>query len=442
MLSSFGMVGVLVLLGAVLSIATVRDEVSTGVDAADRVLAGLGSQPDARIVIITKPGAADDLFVQRLQDQIHEPARLVRTVRGEPRDARRALEELSSASERVDAVAVSGDVAGWTVFSNMQAEFPGLTAPGSPAPRVVFAAPRRGSAFLNTGNLRNILNQMVVIGLAAVGMTLVIISAGIDLSVGSLIALSAVTAAWIIRAMGGPDAGVGAMILACAAAILLCGGIGLGSGLMITRLRLPPFIATLGVMQIASGLAFSIAKGQTIYEVPGSFSWLGQKASFLGIPNAVVLTAAVYALGHVVLGGTVFGRRLYAVGGNREAARRAGVPVERVVIAAYVVSGVTAGLGGVVTASLLTSGAGTYGASYELFAIAAVVVGGASLTGGEGRIGGTLIGALIIAVIQNGMNLLGVESYAQKIVLGAVILAAVFLDMFRRHGTRLFDARA
>jgi ribose transport system permease protein len=226
------------------------------------------------------------------------------------------------------------------------------------------------------------------------------------------------------------------MVLASAAAIAACGLLGGLSGTVITLFQVPPFIVTLAMMLVASGLAYIAAAGQSIYQIPESFVWLGRGTGLFGLPHAVVLMLALYAAAHVLMSRTTVGRYLYAVGGNAEAARLAGVPVRRVLLLAYVACGLLAGLGGVILASQLKSGSPTYGAMYELYVIAAVVVGGTALAGGEGRILGTLIGALIIAVIQNGMNLVGIESYTQKVVLGLVILAAVLVDRLRRGGTR------
>ena len=205
---------------------------------------------------------------------------------------------------------------------------------------------------------------------------------------------------------------------------------------MITGFRIPPFIASLAMMQITSGLAFIIAEGQSIYDIPPSYTWLGRGQGLLTIPNSVMLMVAVYAAAHVFMTRTALGRRIYAVGGNQEAARLSGVSTRWTLIAVYLISGLMAGIGGVVTVSQLKAGAPTYGTMYELYVIAAVVVGGTSLTGGEGRIAGTLVGAFIIAVIQNGMNLVGVESYKQKVVLGAVILFAVMIDMLKKRKGR------
>ena len=214
----------------------------------------------------------------------------------------------------------------------------------------------------------------------------------------------------------------------------MCALIGAFSGLMVTLFKVPPFIATLGVMQVASGLAYIIAKGSSIYEIPDSFVWLGRGVGMFSVPNAVILMVVIYALAHVVMSRTTLGRYIYAVGGNIEAARLSGVRVGLILMFVYTVSGAMAGLGGIVTASQLKSASPTYGLMYELYVIAAVVVGGTSLAGGEGKILGTLIGAFIIAVIQNGMNLTGVESYTQKVVLGLVILGAVLLDMMKKRG--------
>jgi ribose transport system permease protein len=206
---------------------------------------------------------------------------------------------------------------------------------------------------------------------------------------------------------------------------------------MVTRFAIPPFIATLAVMQVASGLAYIISKGRPIYKLPQSFVLLGRGADpALGIPYAVLLMAGLYAAAHVLMSRTTLGRYIYAVGGNEEAARLAGVRVGSVLLFVYAACGTLAGLGGVVMASQLRSGAPTYGLMYELYVIAAVVVGGTSLSGGQGTIPGTLVGAFIIAVIQNGMNLTQVESYTQKVVLGVVILGAVLLDRLKQRGVR------
>jgi ribose transport system permease protein len=277
--------------------------------------------------------------------------------------------------------------------------------------------------------LLNIVNQIVVIAIVAIGMTPVIIGGGIDLSVGSLIALSAVLTARLIRDYaGGVEASSLGLVVCSLAAIGFCAAVGAVTGGLVAYVRIQPFIVTLAGMSIAHGLAQKFSGGDTINEVPRKITWLGGGADLAGIPNAVVLMGLLYVAAHIVLSRTTFGRHLYAVGGNEQAAWLCGISVPRVRLATYVISGALAGLGGVILTSTFASGAHTYGLGYELQVIAAVVVGGTSLAGGEGKMLGTLLGALLIAVVQNGMNLLGVSSEWQKVVLGLVILLAAMLD--------------
>jgi ribose transport system permease protein len=224
-----------------------------------------------------------------------------------------------------------------------------------------------------------------------------------------------------------------AVTVCCGAGIVACGVVGLANGVLITTFAVPPFIVTLGMMLIARGLAFDLADGETIYQVPAEFTQLARGAA-LGMPNVILLMLALYAAAHVLMSHTIFGRHIYAVGGNAEAARLSGVPVRRVVVLVYVISGLFAGLVGVLMASQLKGGDPKYAKDYELYVIAAAVVGGASLSGGEGKIFGTLIGAFLIAVIQNGMNLVGVTAYRQQVVLGAIIVGAVLFDRAKQYG--------
>jgi len=268
-------------------------------------------------------------------------------------------------------------------------------------------------------------------------MTMVIIVGGIDLSVGSLVAVSAVLAALLIRDHAGSvSATTLGMTVCCLVAIVACALVGAFSGTMITWFGVPPFIATLAMMSVGNGLAFKISDGQSVGGLPKSFEWLGRGANLLGIPNSVVLMLVLYTAGHIVMSRMKIGRYLYAVGGNREAARLSGVPVVPVTIFAYTISGLLAGLAGVILASQLKSGGPTFGQMYELHVISAVVIGGTSLTGGEGKMFRTLIGAFIMGVIENGMNLTNVEANTQKIVLGLVILLAVLLDQLKHRGWR------
>jgi ribose transport system permease protein len=212
----------------------------------------------------------------------------------------------------------------------------------------------------------------------------------------------------------------------------ICALAGLGNGLLITAFRIPPFIVSLGMMLIASGLAFRLSAGRSVPELPTSFFWLGQGRT-LGVPHPVLLMMGLYLIAHVVMSRTVFGRYVYAIGGNEEAARLSGVPVQRVLVAVYTICGALAGLAGLVLTSQLSAGDPKFGLMYELDVIAAVVVGGTSLMGGQGKIFGTLIGAFIIAVIKNGMNLTDVDPFNQKIVLGAVLTLAVLIDTLKRR---------
>jgi ribose transport system permease protein len=435
LLSDYGMVVVLVLLCAFFSVVTYREQSPTGEAAARQLVPVIRGQFGAnpRVLIVAREQPDDAAFATRLAADLGTSgAQVLATVRGEPKDARQALQKLAAGGGKLDVVACTPATAAWLVFSDLKTDFPPLGDP-----QVIKPAGYKWPNFLKSGNLLNIANQIAVIAIVAVGMTFVIVTGGIDLSVGSLIALSAVLAAMFIRdAAGGMAATPAGMAVACTVAMLLCGVAGAFSGGMITVFGIPPFIVTLAMMLVASGVAYLLAQGQSIYQIPDSFTWLGRGADFLGIPNAVLLMVILYAVAHVLMSRMTLGRYIYAVGGNREAARLSGVPVRRVLMLAYIASGLLAGLGGVIMASQLKSGSPTYGGMYELYVIAAVVVGGTSLAGGEGRMLGTLVGAFTIAVIQNGMNLTNVESYTQKVVLGLVILGAVLLDTLRHCGWR------
>ena len=426
------MVLVLLLLGAFFSAVTYTEQSPTGETAAKLVATSIlqDFKNAPRVLIVTSDHPGDPAFSKKLEHDLKAAgARILGNVKGEPKDARESLQQIVGNGEKLDAIACTQVTGGWLLFSDLQTSFPAI---GSP--RVITPETYRWPNFLKSDNLLNIANQIAVIAIVAIGMTLVIITGGIDLSVGSLIALSAVLAAKFIRDFaGGVNATTTGMILACVAAILLCGVTGVFSGLMITRFSIPPFIVTLAMMLVGSGLAYIIAKGQSIYQISDSFVWLGRGADFFDLPNAVVLMLILYFLAHILMSRMKQGRYLYAVGGNREAARLSGVPVNRVLMFAYIGSALLAGLGGVIMASQLKSGSPTYGNMYELYVIAAVVVGGTSLNGGEGKMFGTLTGAFTIAVIQNGMNLTNVESYTQKVVLGLVILGAVLLDRNRHR---------
>jgi ribose transport system permease protein len=428
LLSDYGMVFVLLLLCAFFSAVTLTEQRPTGEAAARGVAERIENSESVLIVVRNQPD--DAAFAHELNSFLKNRAGSVNVVKGEPKDARAALAQFDA---KLDVIACSPATAAWLVFGDLAHDFPALGAP-----RVVQPRAYRWPNFLKADNLLNITNQIAVIAIVAVGMTMVIIAGGIDLSVGSLIALSAVLSTLMIReCAGGLQASAMGMTLACLGAVVVCGGAGALSGTMVTVFKLPPFIVTLAMMLVASGGAYLLTHGQSVYQVPDSFVWLGRGADLFGIPNAVVFMALLYAAAHVLMSQMALGRYVYAVGGNIEAARLSGVRVSRVLLFTYTVSGLLAGVGGVIMASQLKSGAPSYGTMYELYVIAAVVVGGASLSGGSGRMFGTLVGAFTIAVIQNGMNLTNVESYTQKVVLGLVILGAVLLDNLRtrRLGT-------
>jgi ribose transport system permease protein len=382
-------------------------------------------------VLIAVPDGADDRrFAETLESRLEAHRVGVTTVRGTPRDARAALADLAQRNQRLDAIVGNAVSANWLVFTNLSRDFPQFESA-----RIVQPQSYIWPTFLKADNLLNVANQIAVIAILAVGMTLVIIAGGIDLSVGSLIALSSVITGRLIRDWGGgTSASIGSMLMASLVGILLCGGVGAFSGSMVILLDIPPFIVTLAMMMVASGAAFLLADGKSIPDLPARFTWLGRDADLFGIPNAVVVMCVTYLVAHILLSRTVLGRHIYAVGDNRRAAWLSGIPVERVIMFTYVACGLLAGLGGIVVASNYQSGDPRYGIMYELYVIAAVVVGGTSLSGGRGTVIGTLIGAFIIGVINNGMNLLQVNPYAQKVILGLVILGAVILD--RMKGAR------
>jgi ribose transport system permease protein len=274
--------------------------------------------------------------------------------------------------------------------------------------------------FLTVSNLLNVLEQTSINAVIAVGMTFVILSGGIDLSVGSMLALSGVVMATLLQDGWG-------VLPAIAAGLAIGFGFGALNGVAIAWGRLPPFIATLGMMSIARGCALLFTEGRPVSGFESSFRSLAT-ARLLGIPAPVVITAAVYVAARFVLSSTRFGRYVYAMGGNEEATRLSGVNVRLHKTLVYGVSGLTSAIAAVLLTARLNSAQPIAGIMYELDAIAATVIGGTSLAGGEGGVAGTLIGALIMGVLRNGLNLLGVSSFLQQVVIGLVIVFAVLLD--------------
>lgn len=285
--------------------------------------------------------------------------------------------------------------------------------------------------FLTVSNLLNVAEQSSIIGIIAVGMTFVIITGGIDLSVGSIVALSGVAMATGLHA-GAP------LPLAMLVGLGTGTACGVVNGLLITVGRLPPFIATLGMMSVARGAALMVTDGRPISGFPEGLRVLAT-GEVLGIPAPVVIMLVIYVLAYVVLGRTKLGRYTYAIGGNEEAALLSGVNVRSYKTTVYAMAGLLSAVTSVLLVARLNSAQPIAGIMYELDAIAAVVIGGASLLGGEGTVVGTLIGALIMAVLRNGLNLLGVSSYVQQVAIGSVIIIAVLVDMGLKRRARVLS---
>jgi ribose/xylose/arabinose/galactoside ABC-type transport system permease subunit len=288
-------------------------------------------------------------------------------------------------------------------------------------------------AFFSLGNLVNVALSIAVIGILGVGMTAVILIGGIDLSVGSGVALAGVVAALAAHAVGGAagmDASLGSAAVAVSAALAV-GAIGGGiTGLAVSRLRAPAFLVTLALLSIERGLAFLFSSGQAVSDLPAGFDWLGQ-GILLGVPVPVWLTAACFGGGWFILSRTVWGRWVYALGGNESAAWLAGIDTRAVALGTYVANGLLVGLAAVVLTARLGAAVPNAGAGYELDVIAAVVVGGTALTGGRGNVLGTLAGAVCIGILDNALNLANVDPYLQRVVVGIVILLAVLGERIR-----------
>ncbi|WP_053019738.1 ABC transporter permease [Staphylococcus haemolyticus] len=277
-------------------------------------------------------------------------------------------------------------------------------------------------SFLDLSNLLNLLRQISINGLIAFGMTFIILTGGIDLSVGSILALS--SAFIVLMITSGVDP-----IIALIIGVLIGFVLGAVNGLLVTKGNMAPFIATLATMTIFRGLTLVITDGNPITNLGDSYLFqLFGKGYFIGIPVPAVTMIIVFVILLIILQKTTFGRHTYAIGGNEVAAKISGIKVNKIKILIYGISGLMSSLAGGILTSRLNSAQPTAGTSYELDAIAAVVLGGTSLTGGKGRIVGTLIGVLIIGVLNNGLNLLGVSSFYQQVVKGVVILIAVLID--------------
>nr|WP_210270944.1 ABC transporter permease [Rhizobium rhizolycopersici] len=289
--------------------------------------------------------------------------------------------------------------------------------------------------FLTPGNISNVLLQTSINGILAIGMTFVILTRGIDLSVGSVVALAGIVSASFATTsatagiVGAPYSPFVALPIGLLVGIA-CGAI---VGVIVSRFSVPAFVATLGMLSAARGMTLIYGGGKPVPALTPDFRWIGTGSVF-GVPMPVVLFAVVFLLSWYVLNRTRFGRYIYAVGGNPHAANTSGINVSRLRFSVYVISGGLSGLAGMILSARTGSALPQAGIAYELDAIAAVVIGGTSLSGGVGRITGTLIGALIIGVMNNGLDLMGIQSYYQQVLKGALIVGAVMLDQKRNMG--------
>ncbi len=293
-------------------------------------------------------------------------------------------------------------------------------------------------SFRSVENFQNIGRQIAVVAILAVGETLVIVTAGIDLSVGSLIALTSVLGALTMRGVVGGGASGVEVIPGTAVPLGIVVGLASGalvgaiSGAIIEYLSIPAFIVTLGMLGICAGSAKLAAGGISVGDLPPAINWLGANDIGGVFPMATAITLVVVAAGQLLLAKTAFGRALYAIGGNREAARLSGIPVRRVSMACFALCGLLAGLAGIVSMARTGSAQPTAGEGYELHAVAASVIGGTSLMGGEGSITGAFIGALIMGVLSTGLDHLGLSNFWQQVVIGGMIVIAVLVDRARR----------
>lgn len=281
--------------------------------------------------------------------------------------------------------------------------------------------------FFTADNILNVTLQTSITAIIAAGMTFVILTAGIDLSVGAMVAFSGVIATSVLKLD---------LPFSISFPLALCAGLIVGifsgslAGMFVTRFNITPFIVTLSLMTIWRGASYMYTDGRPIWGLPDEFSFLGSGRVF-GVPIPTIIMFGVYIVAYTLLKHTKFGRYVYAVGGNKEASRLAGIDVNRTLFSVYIISGVLAAISGVLLASRMNSGQPNAGLMYEMDVIAAVVVGGTSLFGGRGSIVGTFLGAMLIGVLRNGLNLLNVGSYVQMVILGVVILLAVLLDQVR-----------
>ena len=439
-ISNYGMLFVLLLLCAYFSAMTVSEQHPVSPAAGRKIANFLAEEyPQASILIVIPSGSESQAYGEAVQQRLAEQGVVtIGMVAAMPADATAELHRLGEAGTEIDFVVAQYASAQWYVLTPTGREQLAEDFPSLAHMEVIKPQSYRFPTFLMPSHLLTVANQTALVAIVAIGMTMVIIAAGIDLSVGSLIALAGVITAVSIQRLSGTDEpSVADIVWGSLLAILVCAVVGSLSGLIVTRFEVPAFIVTLAVMQIARGLAFKIAGSPDPVRIDSETFHDFGAGSVLGVPNPVIMMIVLYAVAHFAMSQTTLGRYLYAVGGNPEAARLSGVPVRTVIVFAYATCALLAGLGGVLDASLFRSGRPAGALGWELQIIAAVVVGGTSLAGGEGKVLGTLIGALILGVIQDGMSLTNVDPYTQLIVFGLLIIVAVLVDKLKSRNWRL-----
>lgn len=280
--------------------------------------------------------------------------------------------------------------------------------------------------FLTVTNLMNVLRQIAVNGILAIGMTIVCLTGGIDLSVGSIVAFSGIIAAGLLRDQDYP------LIVIVLVAVVLGALLGLYNGYFVAYWKAAPFVVTLSMMTIARGMTYVYSDGRPISNLPEEFLAIG-KGSIAGIPIPTAILIVVFIIANIMLTKLKFGRYVYAVGGNENAAMVSGINVKKIKMLVYVLSGVACGLAAIILTSRVSAGLPQAGESYELDAIAATVIGGTSLSGGRGRLWGTIVGAILLGIVNNGLDLLNVSSFYQQIVKGLIILGAILIDSKRNN---------
>lgn len=450
-LSDYGSVLVLILLCAYYSFVTYAEQHPQTPRAAAKLAEAIVEKHGAGVKGLTVIGeTAQDLeFANSFEARFkmlggQSIGRLVVT---KPSDLRQELQRIGSTQQQIQVIATHHRAAQWGPLQSQQLQAIQTEYESLRGIEVAIPKSYHWPSFLTRANLTNVVKNNADVAIIAIGMTMVIIMAGIDLSVGSLLALSAVVTAVSIQGwFGGKEAGLASVITSVMLAVLVTTSIGLLTGTLVVAFRIPAFIVTLAMMEIARGGALitsvqyqrAISGGATegtpeaIRIDAAGFGWLGN-GEVWGLPNPIWLMLILYVLAHILMTRTSIGRYIYAVGGNREAARLSGVPITGIYLLVYALCGAFAGLAGVMDASRFEGGRPNAGEMYELRVIAAVVVGGTSLTGGEGKIFWTLVGAMIIAVINNGLNMAGVSPFEQRVVFGLLILGAALLDTVKRH---------